>query len=231
MFWPPSSIRHLYAASGSPVSAEVLIARLTADLRPVARHAVGRRLVVRASIGVTASVALVVATLGLRPDFPGALATPMFWVKLGYTLALGLVSLWALERLSRPATPARRRMQWLAVPLVVVAGLGAWQLGEVAGDERLSVLMGATAAVCPWRILLFSVPPFLALVWAIRGLAPGNVRLAGAVLGLCAGGLGAAAYALACTESTAPFLAAWYTLAIAGVSAIGFATAPWVLRW
>jgi hypothetical protein len=155
----------------------------------------------------------------------------MFWVKLAYTLALGLVSLWALERLSRPTTPVRRRIQWLAVPLFIVAGLGGWQLAEVAGDERLSVFMGATAAVCPWRIMLFSAPPFLALVWAIRGLAPGNVRLAGAVLGLCAGGLGAAAYALACTESAAPFLAAWYTLAIAGVSAIGFATAPWTLRW
>ncbi len=223
--------RALRASSGSPVTAEVLIDQLAADLRPVPRRAVARRLAARASLGMIASVALVAATLGFRPDFPGALATPMFWVKLGYTLALGLVSLWALERLSRPATPARRRLRWLAVPVVLVVGLGVWHIGRAAGDQRLPVLVGATAALCPWRILAFSAPPFAALVPAVRGLAPCNIRLAGAVLGLCAGGLGAAAYALACTESGAPFLAAWYTLAIAGASAIGFLTAPWALRW
>jgi hypothetical protein len=53
----------------------------------------------------------------------------------------------------------------------------------------------------------------------------------GAVLGVCAGGLGAAAYALACTESAAPFLATWYNLAIVGVALIGYLAAPWALRW
>ena len=174
---------------------------------------------------------MVAATLGFRPDFPDAIATPMFWVKLAYTLALGSLSLWSLERLARPATSAIDRFQWLAAPAGLVAILCAAQLDDAAPGERLSLLMGATAAVCPWRILLFSIPPFLALVWAIRGLAPANLRLTGALLGLCAGGLGAAAYALACTESTAPFLAAWYSLAMVGVSAIGFATAPKLLRW
>jgi len=91
--------------------------------------------------------------------------------------------------------------------------------------------MGDTAAVCPWRILAFSAPPFLALVSAVRGLAPTSPRVAGSVVGVCAGGLGAAAYALACPEAAAPFLATWYSLSIVGAALIGCLAAPWALRW
>ena len=174
---------------------------------------------------------MVGATLGYRPDMLLAMGAAMFWVKLAYTLALGGVSLWVLERLARPATAAAGRMLWLALPVVVLAALCAAQLASTSGKQRLSMLMGATAAVCPWRILLFSAPPFLALVWSMRRFAPTNLRVTGAVLGLCAGGLGAGAYALACTESTVLFLGAWYSLAILGVSLVGGVTAPWILRW
>jgi hypothetical protein len=210
---------------------EALIEWLAVDLRPLPAGAVTRRLVVPTIVGVVVSVVMVWATLGYRPDMLQAVATAVFWVKLGYTLALAGLSLWALERLGRPATPAAERVIWLAAPVAVVGALCAAQLTPMAGDQRLSALMGTTALVCPWRILLFSAPPFLALLWAMRGLAPTSLRATGAVLGLCAGGFGAGAYALACTESTIPFLGAWYSLAILGLSLVGCMTAPWTLRW
>jgi hypothetical protein len=219
------------SSSASPLTVQALIEQLAADLRPAPRHAVARRLLAPAGASVIVSVVLVGATLGFRPDMATALATPVFWMKLTYALSLGLLSLWALERLSRPAAPAGRRALWLLAPVAMVAALCAWQLAETPKDETVSVLMGATAAVCPWRILAFSTPPFLGLIWSVRGLAPTHIRATGAVLGLCAGGLGAAAYALACAEATIPFLAAWYSLGILGVACIGFAAAPWALRW
>jgi hypothetical protein len=194
-------------------------------------NTVGRRLAFSATVGALLSVAMVAEALGFRPDMPLAIRTAMFWVKLAYASALAGISLWALERLSRPATPASKRLLWLSLPVVVMASLCVMQLANRSGDQRLSMLMGATASVCPWRILLFSGPPFLALVWSMRGLAPTSLRRTGAVLGLCAGGLGAGAYALACTESTVLFLGAWYSLAILGVALVGWAIAPWILRW
>jgi len=91
--------------------------------------------------------------------------------------------------------------------------------------------MGQSARVCPWRILFFALPPLAGLVWAMRGLAPTRLRQAGAAIGLAAGGAGAFIYALACTESTAPFLAIWYTLGMAACAALGWALGPLVLRW
>lgn len=176
-------------------------------------------------------MALVVLTLGLRPDLDQATQTAMFWTKLAYPLTLGGVAIWALERLSRPLTPAGRRVVWLVAPVALVLALCVGQLEQAPTARRLPLLMGGTAAVCPWRILVFSTPPFLALVWAVRGLAPTSIRFTGAILGVCAGGFGAAAYALSCTETTAPFLATWYSLGIIGVAAIGSLSAPWALRW
>jgi hypothetical protein len=226
-----SPTRSAPAPSQALQATDSLIERLAARLEPISRHAVARRLVVPAAAGILVSVILVGSTLGFRPDMSRALGTAMFWTKLGYTLALGALAVWALERLSRPETPARERVLWLLAPVAFVLLICGVQLALAPGEDRVALVMGSTAALCPWRILVFSAPPFIALTWAIRGLAPRSIRLAGAILGLCAGALGAAAYALACTEATAPFLATWYSLGIVGVAVVGSLTAPWSLRW
>jgi hypothetical protein len=51
------------------------------------------------------------------------------------------------------------------------------------------------------------------------------------VLGLAAGGVGASAYALHCPESTAAFMAIWYTLGMAATGLLGFLVSPRLLRW
>ena len=43
--------------------------------------------------------------------------------------------------------------------------------------------------------------------------------------------LAALAYALACTEPAAPFIAVWYTLGIALCGVLGAALGPKLLRW
>ncbi len=49
--------------------------------------------------------------------------------------------------------------------------------------------------------------------------------------GLLAGGVGASVYALWCRESTAAFVAVWYTLGIVACGGIGALLGPLVLRW
>ncbi len=210
---------------------EALIARLAEELRPAPRSMVVRRLALGVGAGSVISAIVIAATLGLQPNLAQVAAGAMFWVKLAYSLALAVVALWACERLSRPAGQADGRIAWLLAPLVAVAGLAVWQLAGASPPSRMPMVMGHSADVCPWLILGFSLPPLTGLIWAVRGLAPTRLRLTGAVLGLAAGGAGAAVYALHCNEAAAPFLAVWYSLGIAGAGVVGGLAGPRLLRW
>jgi hypothetical protein len=177
------------------------------------------------------SVFLVGGVLGFRSDMNVAAASMMFWMKFAYVLAVAAFAVWAADALARPAGPGRGRIAWLALPVTLVAILAAWKLMDAPPPSRGAMIMGASAAVCPWRIIVFSAPPLVGLTLAVRGLAPTRMRWAGAMIGTAAGGAGAFAYALHCDESTAPFLAIWYTLGIAGAGTLGALLGPRVLRW
>jgi hypothetical protein len=208
-----------------------LIQRLSADLRPVPKFAVARRLALGVGAGAAVSAALIGLTLGFRVDMQHAICGSMFWVKLAYTLALAGVALWTCERLTRPAAAGQRRALWLAAPFLVLAGLAVWQLVKSPAQMRMHMMMGDSAMICPWLILTFALPPLAGLVWAVRGLAPTRLRLTGAMLGMAAGGAGASAYALHCPESTAAFMAIWYTLGIIAAGVCGGLLGSRVLRW
>src|SRR5260221_4318091 len=90
--------------------------------------------------------------------------------------------------------------------------------------------MGQPWSLGRWRILAMGARVLAGAVWAVRGLAPTRLPLAGLVAGGCAGALGAAVYAFACDETSAPFLAIWYTLGMALVAALGPAAGSRLLR-
>lgn len=208
-----------------------LIDRLAGDLTPVSPHAVERRLALALFVGGVIALGGVVIGMGLRRDMPDAVSTPMFWIKIGYTLMLGLVGAWATDMLARPAEDARRRLAVGLLPLLLIASVALWQMLSSPPAAHRALIMGTSAAYCPWLILLTAAPLFAALVWAMRGLAPVRLRTAGTVAGLTAGATGASLYALHCPEVGAPFVAIWYTLGIAAAGLFGRLTGPWLLRW
>jgi len=69
------------------------------------------------------------------------------------------------------------------------------------------------------------------VLWAIRGLAPTRLRLAGAAAGLLSGAVGALVYCLHCPELEAPFLGFWYLLGMLIPTAVGALLGPRLLRW
>ena len=210
---------------------EDLIGRLADKLRPVSRLAVLHRLLVGLAAGGGASALLIAATLGFRPDMRDAAQESIFWIKLAYTLALGGLALWACERLARPTGAAMRRLPWMMVPLATVMVVAGWQLAHAPALRRMPMIIGHSADICSWWILVFSLPPLGGLIWAVRGLAPTRLRLTGGVIGLAAGGMGASVYALHCDESTIPFLAIWYTLGVVAAGIVGWLSGPRLLRW
>lgn len=208
-----------------------LLERLTRDLRPVKRLDVVRRLGAALTLGAMIALAGVLVLLGPRSDMASAITTSMFWVKLAYGCALAGLAAWAIERISRPAGRAAGRAAWIALPLLVMFGVAAVKLAVAAPELRHGLLMGASASLCPWRILATASPLYVALIWVMRGLAPTRLRMAGALAGLAAGGGGAAAYALHCPETSAAFVAVWYSAGIASMVIVGAVSGPRLLRW
>jgi hypothetical protein len=115
------------------------------------------------------------------------------------------------------------------VLLMLMAGVLSY-LGTPA-SERAAALLGHSWLVCPWAILGLSLPVMAGSFWAMRGFAPTKLISAGTACGLFSGSVAALAYALACTEPAAPFIAVWYTLGIALCGVLGAALGPKLLRW
>ena len=206
---------------------DALIDLLAHGAGPAPRAVAARRLVPAAGMGLLASSAAALLTIG--PVGAAMLATPAFWLKLGYTAALVAAAGWLVARLSRPA--ARTAPPWRAVTAVVLgmALLGIATL-SVAPDATRA-LLGQTWAVCPRNVLLLSLPALAAALWAVRGLAPTRPRSAGFAAGLLAGATGAFGYALTCPEIAPVFVAVWYSAGIALAGAFGALLGPRVLRW
>lgn len=208
-----------------------LIHSLSGNLAPVAPGAVARRIATGLGLGALASTAVMLGWLGLRADLAQALETPMFWMKFGYAALTGVFLAGVLTRLARPAVRPGLLALVAGAPLLAVATMAVVRLANAPPQLQHALLMGHSSSLCPWRILVIGLPPLVGAVWAVRGLAPTRLLPAGLVAGGCAGALGAAIYAFACNETSAPFLAIWYTLGMALVAAVGATAGSRLLRW
>lgn len=206
-----------------------LIEALAAGAGAAPRAVAARRLVPVMAAGLVLSSAMALMALGLAPAT--SQLSPALWIKLGYLGASGLAAARLTERLSRPA--ARSDAAWAALGAVfaVMALAGIGSMLSVAPGERAAYVLGRTWPLCPWAVLVLSLPTLAAALWAVRGLAPTRPRAAGAAAGLLAGSVGALGYAFACFEDSTAFVALWYTLGIVMTGALGAALGPRALRW
>jgi hypothetical protein len=210
---------------------EDLITLLATGAAPVDRHVVARRFCWALLAGGAGSTLLMSLVFGVRPDLATVAATPIFWLKVALPFFIALGALVATARLARPAGTVG--IAWAAtawpVAAVWIGALAALWLA--APDARLPLVMGQTWRVCPLNIALLSVPSFIAVIWALRGLAPTRLRAAGFAGGLLASATATLAYCLHCPEMGVPFWAVWYLLGMAIPAAIGAWLGPQLLRW
>jgi hypothetical protein len=206
-----------------------LIARL-ADI-PAPVRAPARTLAFGISGGLAVSFALMLASLGLRQDLGAALATPMFWMKLGYALTLAVLALPLLLSLSRPTGGLTRSAYLLLVPFGIFALMAMYHLMEAPPEARMHLVMGDTWRACSRSIFALSLPVLVGVFLSLRQLAPTRLVAAGTVAGILAGASGTFVYAFHCFESAAPFIAIWYTLGMAAVGVLGGLLGRWLLRW
>lgn len=208
-----------------------LIGMLARGAQPVDPHAAARRYAAAIGWGGLGAIVLMVTLLGVRPDIARAVWLPMFWVKLAFAASLAAASLALTLRLSRPGA----RLAWtpaaLAAPVAAMWILAAIVLARADPQVRPALFFGHTWTSCPFLIAMLSAPVFAGTLWAMKGLAPTRLRLAGAAAGLLAGTTGAVVYCLHCPELEAPFLGFWYVLGMLIPTAFGALLGPRLLRW
>ena len=181
--------------------------------------------------GLLASVALMAALLGVRPNLGQLARLPDFWIKVGFVICLSLAAWHVSRRLCVPGAATRALPLLIAMPLFLMWTLGAVILQEAPADQRAELFWGATWRSCPLLIAMLSLPILAAVLRLMRQLAPTRLRLAGAAAGFAAGSLAALVYCLHCPEMAASFVGFWYVLGMLVPTAIGAAAGPKALAW
>lgn len=208
-----------------------LIVQLTRDVPPVRRHMLGWRIAAGILLGLLVSGACVVLALGIRPDIAIAMYGFPFWMKWGYTASLAMAALIMTVQLARPDSSRLRWLWLMAIPVLLLAGLGIAELVRTPPGEWLAMWLGQSWKVCPWLVLALAAPIFVGLLWSFRRLAPTRLRAAGAAAGLAAGAFAATVYCIHCPEVSAIFVLTWYSLGILLAAAVGALLGPRLLRW
>ncbi len=210
---------------------EELATLLAAARRPRARHVPARRYAIAVALGLTGAGVLMMMLLGPRADLGTAVLLPKFWMKVGFAAGVFATSLLTAFRLSRPGVPFEGALRSMALPVVLMWIVAASVLLKAAPPEREALLLGETWSSCPLLIAALSVPAFAAVLWAVKGLAPTRLRLAGFAAGLLSGSLATLVYCFHCPEMEAPFVALWYLLGMLIPAALGAWLGPSLLRW
>ena len=207
-----------------------LIRTLAAD-NPHRARPVGFVLALALLAAAPVSLLMFFAELGVRPDLMTAMHNPFFDLKFAVTLALAAAAITIALHLSRPEASLRGWVWLLIIPAgLLVGGIS----GEMMVPQRLPMmtrLVGSNSKVCMTAIPMMSLPLLAASLVGLRHGAPTRPAAAGAMAGLLSAGLAATVYASHCTDDSPLFVATWYSLATALVTALGALLGSKLLRF
>jgi hypothetical protein len=212
------------------VKTENLITALVADAASIGTP-IAQKVALAMACGLALPAAMFFWQLGWRPDIGEARGTLPFLFKFVVTGALLVLAAILVARLARPdAAPGLWGWALMIAPLLLVAGSSA-DLIASPSNVWTTKLIGANAAACVALILLLSVAPLAALLFALSEGAPAKPRITGAVAGIAAGALAATLYAMHCTDDSPLFVATWYAIAIGIMALAGSVLGERLLRW
>lgn len=190
-----------------------------------------RRFAMLISVGVLASIVIMMTTLGLRPNMAELAMLPAFWIKMAFVIALAGTGWITVTRLGTPGVRTKLLPALIAAPIVLIWLAAAASLMNATPDERATLFWGDTWHYCSWLIAILSLPIFAAVLKVMRELAPTRLRLAGAGAGFAAGAAATLVYSFHCPEIDAPFIGFWYLIGVLIPTGIGALIGPRVLRW
>jgi hypothetical protein len=216
------------------MNTDQLVDILSADLEPVNRGQLGKILIAAIVTGAAAAILLMLATFGPRSDFQSTAHLEWLALKLLFSVSVVGAAAPLLSRSIRPGLEDATDWRLILLPFFAALAIAVAALLLAQPDARVAMLRGATTISslrCLLCIIFFATIPMAAVISAVRKGAPTRLRLSGAIAGVVAGGIGAAAYAFTCSSDTIPFIAIWYGGAILICAFIGAQLGPRLLRW
>ena len=208
-----------------------LINFLGTNIEPVKSGQLRNTLLASLAVGAVAALCLMLVILGAPDEAFGGEYAGLKFLGLVFTLGLVIAGTSFLLRAARPGTPGRRPL--VVIGLLFFALLSAGIITIVLSHPAVwgEMLFGPQWAACLICIPLFAIAPFASLIWALRKEAPTYPAWTGAVAGLVAGALGAAAFTLHHSAGSIPFILLWYGGPIVVCTVVGAILGPRLLRW
>lgn len=152
----------------------------------------------------------------------GKAALPLLWAALG---------LWAAVAAMRPEGNPRRHLPWAGAIVLLAAGWWGYAWIGTPTDRVAMDIQGKSLIACLLSIPLLALPMIGAGLLALRRGAPIQPAQAGLWVGLGAGGMAAAVYALHCTDDAALFHMTWYSTGILATGLLGGVLGTRFLHW
>lgn len=182
-------------------------------------------------VALPVAAAMLLVTVGLRPDFLAAMHNPFFDLKFVIALALAIPAIVISVHLSRPEASLGRWVWMLLLsPFILVGAI----IAEMMVPHRTPMMVrmvGKSAMFCTVAIPVLSLPILGSALYALRHGAASRPALVGALAGLMSAGFAASIYALHCTDDSPLFVAVWYTIGTVVVTALGAFFGRCVLRY
>lgn len=208
-----------------------LVNMLSTNVETVDRRLMSRAIAGAVAVGAVVAVGAALILLGGRTDIRSAETLGFMIAKIAFAVAVAALALIYLIRFARPTGRRRASMALVALPFVGIVGLAAISLSNAPALHWQSMFLGDEWLECLLSIPLIAIVPFALVIWAVRQAAPTDLRRAGALAGLVAGGMSAVGYALHCGADSLPFVAVWYSGTILLCTLAGALLGPRLLRW
>lgn len=210
---------------------EELIDLLSTNIEPVDTQKVVRALRIAIVAGLVLALLTCIVTRGIRPDLNNPGVFEFLLVKIGFGAVVTVLGWQLLLKHARPGGENHSRIFLTALPFAAMMALGGVTLISVPASHWGPMIMGESWLGCLLSIPLIAVVPLAVIMWAVRTAAPTNLLRTGALAGLVAGGISAAAYALHCPEDSLAFVALWYGGTILLCTLAGAVLGPRLLHW
>lgn len=207
------------------------VSLLATGVEPIDSTRMVRRYALAITGGMLGALAITGGILHFNRTLSQEVLEPAFWVREAYCASLASLGFVAVTRLARPGIRVGAVPAGMGAVVVAMWIFAALILLMAPARDRAHLLLGTTAAVCPLLIALVAAPFLVAFLWVLRGLAPTNLRSAGAAGGFAAGAFGALMYSLHCPELAAPFVGIWYLLGMLIPTVIGAVLGSRLMRW
>lgn len=208
-----------------------LIQLLAECSTPIGPHDVRNRLAASVVGGLLMSTLLLVVLLGVRSDISSAITTATFWSKSFFGVFMLSGGVFIAAQLSKPGQAVKSAWYGVILPIAVITLALIVDVNNSPDGTAWRLLSDQLWRRCPLEIALLSTPTLVALLYAMKPLAPTKLAVAGGVAGLIAGSIAALTYSLRCPEVHVAFWGSRYLLGIAIPSAVGCVIGPRFLRW